>query len=149
MTQLHKHDGTWGKKTKKNKDCRDADALKSSVLCSLSSRQLVRKVKIQVGDVVSGTMEYQLEVSSRASDLLAQFHLRSSENGKGKLRRCDAGLWRRAHIVICNEENKEIAHTSNARDVLLWLTLNHDDILMFSSRRVMRVFQQERLRCLP
>ena len=46
-------------------------------------------MKIQVGDVVSGTMEYQLEVNSRASDLLAQFHLRSSENGKGKLRRCD------------------------------------------------------------
>ncbi|XP_003973503.2 rho GTPase-activating protein 40 isoform X1 [Takifugu rubripes] len=52
-----------------------------------NSSQLVRTVKIQVGDVVSGTMEYQLEVSSRASDLLAQFHLRSSENGKGKLRR--------------------------------------------------------------
>lgn len=79
-----------GRKTKKTKDC-DADALKSSVLRSLSSRQLVRTVKIQVGDVVSGTMEYRLEVSSRASDLLAQFHLRSSENGKGKLRRCDAG----------------------------------------------------------
>lgn len=73
--------------------CRDADALKSSALRSLSSQQLVRTVKIQVGDVVSGTMEYQLEVSSRASDLLAQFHLRSSENGKGKLRRCAAGRW--------------------------------------------------------
>lgn len=120
MTQLHKHDEIWGKKTKKKpKDCRDADALKSSVLRSLPSQQLVRTVKIQVGDVVSGTMEYQLEVSSRASDLLAQFHLRSSENGKGKLRRCDAGRWRRAHIVIRNEENKETAHTSNARDVLL------------------------------
>lgn len=79
MTQLHKYDGI----------CYDANALTSSALRSLSSWQLLRTVKIQVGDVVSGSMEYQLEVNSRASDLLAQFHLRSSENGKGKLRRCD------------------------------------------------------------
>lgn len=49
-------------------------------------------MKIQVGDVVSGTMEYQLSINSRASDLLAQFHrqsVRSPENGKGKMRRCD------------------------------------------------------------
>uniref|UniRef100_H3CNL8 Rho-GAP domain-containing protein n=1 Tax=Tetraodon nigroviridis TaxID=99883 RepID=H3CNL8_TETNG len=60
---------------------------KPAALRSPSSWQLLRTVKIQVGDVVSGTMEYQLEVNSRASDLLAQFHLRSSENGRGKLRR--------------------------------------------------------------
>lgn len=65
-------------------------APKCSALRSPSSSQLLRTVKIQVGDVVSGTMEYQLEVNSRASDLLAQFHLRGSENGKGKLRRCES-----------------------------------------------------------
>ncbi|KAM9859927.1 rho GTPase-activating protein 40 [Aulostomus maculatus] len=49
-----------------------------------------RTVKIQVGDQVSSTMEYQLNINSRASDLLAQFHrqfVRSPENGKGKMRR--------------------------------------------------------------
>ncbi|XP_074533969.1 rho GTPase-activating protein 40 isoform X1 [Halichoeres trimaculatus] len=49
-----------------------------------------RTVKIQVGDQVSGTMEFQLNINSRTSDLLAQFHrqcLRSPENGKGKIRR--------------------------------------------------------------
>ncbi|XP_028262774.1 rho GTPase-activating protein 40 isoform X2 [Parambassis ranga] len=49
-----------------------------------------RTVKIQVGDLVSGTMEFQLNINSRASDLLAQFHrqfLRSPDNGKGKMRR--------------------------------------------------------------
>ncbi|XP_020492432.1 rho GTPase-activating protein 40 isoform X1 [Labrus bergylta] len=48
-----------------------------------------RTVKIQVGDQVSGTMEFKLNINSRASDLLAQFHrqcLRSPENGKGKMR---------------------------------------------------------------
>ncbi|KAG7244833.1 hypothetical protein INR49_029852 [Caranx melampygus] len=49
-----------------------------------------RTVKVQVGDLVSGTMEFQLNINSRTSDLLAQFHrqfLRSPENGKGKMRR--------------------------------------------------------------
>ncbi|XP_039652436.1 rho GTPase-activating protein 40 [Perca fluviatilis] len=49
-----------------------------------------RTVKIQVGDLVSGTMEFPLNVNSRASDLLAQFQhqsLRSPDNGKGKMRR--------------------------------------------------------------
>ncbi|KAM3877605.1 rho GTPase-activating protein 40 [Diretmus argenteus] len=49
-----------------------------------------RTVKIQVGDLVSGTMEIQVNVNSRASDLLAQFHrqfLCSPANGKGKTRR--------------------------------------------------------------
>nr|XP_040060263.1 rho GTPase-activating protein 40 isoform X1 [Gasterosteus aculeatus aculeatus] len=49
-----------------------------------------RTVKIQVGDLVSSTMEFQLNVNSRASDLLAQFQrqsLRSPDNGKGKMRR--------------------------------------------------------------
>ncbi|XP_047195405.1 rho GTPase-activating protein 40 isoform X3 [Hippoglossus stenolepis] len=53
-----------------------------------------RTVKIQVGDLVSGTMEFQLNINSRTSDLLAQFQrqfhrqfLRSPENGKGKMRR--------------------------------------------------------------
>lgn len=53
--------------------------------------QLCRTVKIQVGDVVSSTMEYQLSINCRASDLLAQFQrqsLRSPDNGKGKMRRC-------------------------------------------------------------
>ncbi|XP_030584343.1 rho GTPase-activating protein 40 [Archocentrus centrarchus] len=49
-----------------------------------------RTVKIQVGDLDSGTMDFQLNLNSRASDLLAQFYrqfLRSPENGKGKMRR--------------------------------------------------------------
>ncbi|XP_056130531.1 rho GTPase-activating protein 40 isoform X2 [Lampris incognitus] len=49
-----------------------------------------RTVKIQVGDLVSSTMEVQVNINSRASDLLAQFHrqfLCSPDNGKGKLRR--------------------------------------------------------------
>ncbi|XP_053301773.1 rho GTPase-activating protein 40 isoform X1 [Pleuronectes platessa] len=53
-----------------------------------------RTVKIQVGDLVSGTMEFQLNINSRTSDLLAQFQrqfhrqfVRSPENGKGKMRR--------------------------------------------------------------
>lgn len=53
--------------------------------------QLCRTVKIQVGDVVSSTMEYQLSINCRASDLLTQFQrqsLRSPDNGKGKMRRC-------------------------------------------------------------
>lgn len=52
--------------------------------------QLCRTVKIQVGDVVSSTMEFQLSINSRASDLLTQFQrqsLRSPDNGKGKMRR--------------------------------------------------------------
>uniref|UniRef100_A0A8C4GNM3 Rho-GAP domain-containing protein n=1 Tax=Dicentrarchus labrax TaxID=13489 RepID=A0A8C4GNM3_DICLA len=55
-----------------------------------NSSELCRTVKIQVGDLVSSTMEYQLTTNSRASDLLAQFQrqsLRSPENGKGKMRR--------------------------------------------------------------
>lgn len=54
-----------------------------------------RTVKIQVGDLVSGTMEFQLNINSRASDLLAQFHrqtVHSPENGKGKMRRCDTAF---------------------------------------------------------
>lgn len=49
-----------------------------------------RTVKIQVGELDSGTMDFQLNLNSRASDLLAQFYrqfLRSPENGKGKMRR--------------------------------------------------------------
>ncbi|KAK2861877.1 hypothetical protein Q5P01_001410 [Channa striata] len=49
-----------------------------------------RTVKIQVGDMLNSTMEFQLSIDSRASDLLAQFQrqfLRSPENGKGKMRR--------------------------------------------------------------
>ncbi|XP_072237908.1 rho GTPase-activating protein 40 isoform X2 [Leuresthes tenuis] len=49
-----------------------------------------RTVKIQVGDLVSGTMEFQLNINSRTSDLLTQFHRQfncSPENGKGKMRR--------------------------------------------------------------
>uniref|UniRef100_A0A7N8Y3I9 Rho GTPase-activating protein 40-like n=1 Tax=Mastacembelus armatus TaxID=205130 RepID=A0A7N8Y3I9_9TELE len=39
-----------------------------------NTSETCRRVKIQVGDLVSSTMEYQLNISSRASDLLAQFH---------------------------------------------------------------------------
>ncbi|XP_054880532.1 rho GTPase-activating protein 40 isoform X2 [Poeciliopsis prolifica] len=49
-----------------------------------------RTIKIQVGDLVNGTMEFQLNINCRTSDLLAQFYrqfLRSPENGKGKMRR--------------------------------------------------------------
>ncbi|XP_028303421.1 rho GTPase-activating protein 40 isoform X2 [Gouania willdenowi] len=49
-----------------------------------------RTVKIHVGDMVSSTMDFQLNINSRASDLIAQFHrqfLRSPEKGKGKTRR--------------------------------------------------------------
>lgn len=51
---------------------------------------LRRTVKIQDGDLLMGTMEFQLNINSRASDLLAQFHrqfLRSPDNGKGKTRK--------------------------------------------------------------
>ncbi|KAF7666679.1 hypothetical protein LDENG_00096770 [Lucifuga dentata] len=49
-----------------------------------------RTVKVQVGDLVSSTMEVQVNINSRASDLIAQFHRQfpcSPEKGKGKLRR--------------------------------------------------------------
>ncbi|KAG8007642.1 Rho GTPase-activating protein 40 [Nibea albiflora] len=55
-----------------------------------NTSELCRTVKIQVGDLVSSTMEYQLTINSRASDLLAQFQrqsVHSPENGKGKMRR--------------------------------------------------------------
>ncbi|KAM4613080.1 rho GTPase-activating protein 40 isoform 2-T2 [Polymixia lowei] len=48
-----------------------------------------RTVKIQVGDLVS-SMEVQVTINSRASDLIAQFQrqfIRSPDKGKGKLRR--------------------------------------------------------------
>ncbi|KAM6977849.1 rho GTPase-activating protein 40 [Aplochiton taeniatus] len=47
-----------------------------------------RTVKIQVGDEVNSTMEVQVNVNYRASDLLAKFHrhLVSSENSKGSRR---------------------------------------------------------------
>ncbi|KAL4655763.1 rho GTPase-activating protein 40 [Arapaima gigas] len=62
-------------------DSRDKQDKNSSEPC--------RTVKIQVGDVLSGSMEVRLNVSSRASDLLAQFHqdLCRSDNSKGQLRR--------------------------------------------------------------
>uniref|UniRef100_A0A3Q2TFF6 Rho GTPase activating protein 40 n=1 Tax=Fundulus heteroclitus TaxID=8078 RepID=A0A3Q2TFF6_FUNHE len=49
-----------------------------------------RTIRIQVEDLVNSTMEFQLNINSRTSDLLAQFYrqfLRSPENGKGKMRR--------------------------------------------------------------
>lgn len=49
-----------------------------------------RTVKIQVGDQQSSTMEFQLNINSRTSDLLAQFQRqchRSPEKGKSKMRR--------------------------------------------------------------
>ncbi|XP_036839088.1 rho GTPase-activating protein 40 isoform X2 [Oncorhynchus mykiss] len=49
-----------------------------------NSSEPCRTVKIQVGDLMSSTMEVQVNISSRASDLLAQFHrhLCSSDNTK-------------------------------------------------------------------
>ncbi|XP_059925248.1 rho GTPase-activating protein 40 isoform X3 [Gadus macrocephalus] len=58
--------------------------------CVAAVVQPCRTVKVQVGDLVSSTMEVQVTVTSRASDLLAQFHrqfLRSPDKSKGKLRR--------------------------------------------------------------
>ncbi|KAM7422924.1 hypothetical protein PAMA_010794 [Pampus argenteus] len=55
-----------------------------------NTSELSRTVKIHVGDVMSSTMEFQLNINSQASDLLAQFRrqfLRSPDNGKGKMRR--------------------------------------------------------------
>ncbi|XP_069547106.1 rho GTPase-activating protein 40 isoform X5 [Brachyistius frenatus] len=55
-----------------------------------NSSEPCRTVKIQVGDLVSSTMEFQININSRTSDVLAQFQrqfLRSPENGKGKMRR--------------------------------------------------------------
>lgn len=52
--------------------------------------ELRRTIKIQVGDLGNSTMEFQLNINSRTSDLLAQFYrqfLRSPENGKGIMRR--------------------------------------------------------------
>ncbi|XP_024125444.1 rho GTPase-activating protein 40 isoform X1 [Oryzias melastigma] len=55
-----------------------------------SNSEPCRTVKIQNGDQESGTMEFQLNMNSRASDLLSQFQrqfLLSPENGKGKTRK--------------------------------------------------------------
>ncbi|KAG9340650.1 hypothetical protein JZ751_021206 [Albula glossodonta] len=48
-----------------------------------------RTVKVQVGGVLSSSMEVRLNINSRAADLLAQFHqeLCSSDNSKGLTRR--------------------------------------------------------------
>uniref|UniRef100_A0A8C9V3D1 Rho GTPase activating protein 40 n=1 Tax=Scleropages formosus TaxID=113540 RepID=A0A8C9V3D1_SCLFO len=50
-----------------------------------NSSEPCRTVKIQVGDILSGSMEVHLNVNCRASDLLAQFHqdLCRSDNSKG------------------------------------------------------------------
>uniref|UniRef100_A0A3P8WNU9 Rho-GAP domain-containing protein n=1 Tax=Cynoglossus semilaevis TaxID=244447 RepID=A0A3P8WNU9_CYNSE len=55
-----------------------------------NSSEHCRTVKVHVGELVRGTMEFQLSINSRTSDLLSQFHrqfLRSPEKGKGKMRR--------------------------------------------------------------
>ncbi|XP_058487154.1 rho GTPase-activating protein 40 [Solea solea] len=55
-----------------------------------NTSELCRTVKVHVGDLVSSTMEFQLNINSRTSDLLAQFHrqfVHSPENRKGKMRR--------------------------------------------------------------
>nr|XP_057911528.1 rho GTPase-activating protein 40 isoform X2 [Doryrhamphus excisus] len=49
-----------------------------------------RTVKVHIGDQVKGTMEFHIDTSSRASDVLNHFYqqfLRSPENGKGQRRR--------------------------------------------------------------
>lgn len=61
-----------------------------NVLCLFCALQACRTVKIQNGDLLNGTMEFQLNMNSRASDLLTQFQrqfLLSPENGKGKTRK--------------------------------------------------------------
>ncbi|KAM7402390.1 hypothetical protein PAMP_017634 [Pampus punctatissimus] len=55
-----------------------------------NTSELSRTVKIHIGDLMSSTMEFQLNINSQASDLLTQFRrqfLRSPDNGKGKMRR--------------------------------------------------------------
>ncbi|XP_010880311.2 rho GTPase-activating protein 40 isoform X2 [Esox lucius] len=54
-----------------------------------NSSELCRTVKIQVAELMSSTMEVQVNTNSRASDLLAQFHrhLQSSDNVKDLLKR--------------------------------------------------------------
>ncbi|XP_064858113.1 rho GTPase-activating protein 40-like isoform X2 [Oncorhynchus nerka] len=54
-----------------------------------NSSEPCRTVKIQVGELMSSTMEVKVNINSRASDLLAQFHrhLHSSDNTKGLLKR--------------------------------------------------------------
>ncbi|KAJ8400802.1 hypothetical protein AAFF_G00391560 [Aldrovandia affinis] len=54
-----------------------------------NSSEPCRMVKVQVGGVLSTSMEVRLNINSRASDLLAQFHqeLCGSDHGKGLLRR--------------------------------------------------------------
>ncbi|KAJ7998874.1 hypothetical protein DPEC_G00209500 [Dallia pectoralis] len=54
-----------------------------------NSTELCRTVKIQVTDLMTSTMEVQVNVNFRTSDLLAQFHrhLHSSENVKDLLKR--------------------------------------------------------------
>ncbi|XP_052382434.1 rho GTPase-activating protein 40-like isoform X2 [Oncorhynchus keta] len=54
-----------------------------------NSSEPCRTVKIQVGELMSSSMEVKVNINSRASDLLAQFHrhLHSSDNTKGLLKR--------------------------------------------------------------
>ncbi|XP_070964848.1 rho GTPase-activating protein 40-like [Oncorhynchus clarkii lewisi] len=54
-----------------------------------NSSEPCRTVKIQVGELMSSTIEVKVNINSRASDLLAQFHrhLHSSDNTKGLLKR--------------------------------------------------------------
>ncbi|XP_041745015.1 rho GTPase-activating protein 40 [Coregonus clupeaformis] len=54
-----------------------------------NSSEPCRTVKIQVGELMSSTMEVKVNINSRASDLLAQFHrhLYSSDNAKRLLKR--------------------------------------------------------------
>lgn len=71
-------------------------------LCSFCVLQPHRTVKIQVGELESSTMDYQLNLNSRASDLLAQFYrqfLRSPENGKGKMRRYDITILKKMFLM--------------------------------------------------
>nr|XP_015814658.2 rho GTPase-activating protein 40 isoform X2 [Nothobranchius furzeri] len=52
--------------------------------------EMRRSVKVQVGDIVSGSLEFHLNINSRTVDLLEQFqrqYIRSPANGKGKMRR--------------------------------------------------------------
>lgn len=79
-------------------------ANRENILYAICVLQPHRTVKIQVGDLDSGSMDFQLNLNSRASDLLAQFYrqfLRSPENGKGKMRRYDILFWSHLATVYC------------------------------------------------
>uniref|UniRef100_A0A8C5I5G9 Rho-GAP domain-containing protein n=1 Tax=Gouania willdenowi TaxID=441366 RepID=A0A8C5I5G9_GOUWI len=89
-----------------------------------------RTVKIHVGDMVSSTMDFQLNINSRASDLIAQFHrqfLRSPEKGKGKTRRYSVTAWKLLCFVLffagehCLDPDTHLLDLYNSNPAGEWL----------------------------